>query len=237
MKKLLLAATLGVAFAAPAFADEPAGPHSFTGNVSIGSDYVFRGISQTNEKPTLQGGFDYAHSGGFYAGVWGSNISWLSDLGGGISSSVELDVYGGYKGAIAEDLGYDIGLLRYEYPGSYPSGFTSANTTEIYGALSWKMLTLKYSRSMTNLFGFDDSKGSGYLELNGSFDLGDGWGLAAHVGKQKVRHNSAADYTDYKLGITKAMGPGTLALAYTDTDISGSPIADGRLILSYSASF
>lgn len=238
MKKSIVAAALTLAFAAPAMAQEKAAsPHTFAGNVTLATDYAFRGISQTNEKPAIQGGFDYSHASGFYLGIWGSNVSWLADLGGGISSSVELDVYGGYKGAISEDLGYDVGVLAYRYPGTYPTGFTDADTVELYGALTWKMLTLKYSRATTDLFGVPDSDGSGYLELNASFDLGDGWSATAHVGKQRVKNLSAADYSDWKIGIAKALPVGTLGLAYTDTDIDGSKIADGRLILTYGATF
>ncbi|OYW27068.1 MAG: hypothetical protein B7Z51_09365, partial [Methyloversatilis sp. 12-65-5] len=82
MQKTLIAAALASALAVPAFtaqAEEPASPHTFTGNVGLFSQYVFRGISQTNEDPALQGGFDYSHASGFYLGTWASNISWLKD--------------------------------------------------------------------------------------------------------------------------------------------------------------
>src|SRR5574341_1330912 len=128
MKKLthalIMAGLVGGAFAAAnaSAADAPASPHTFTGNVTIASEYIYRGIGQTNRKPALQGGFDYSHSSGFYAGIWGSNISWLADgnqvagsscatSGPCISSSIELDVYGGYKGTITGDLGFDVGVL------------------------------------------------------------------------------------------------------------------------------
>ena len=66
-----------------------------SGTLTLTSDYLFRGITQTNEKPALQGGIEWAHDSGFYAGAWGSSISWLSDSDPAVSSSVELDGFVG----------------------------------------------------------------------------------------------------------------------------------------------
>ena len=70
MKKSLIALALVSAFAAPVFAEEaaPTPVHTFTGNVTLASDYVFRGISQSQRQPAIQGGFDYSHASGLYAG-------------------------------------------------------------------------------------------------------------------------------------------------------------------------
>ena len=123
---------------------------------------------------------------------------------------MEWDVYGGYKGS-AGPIGYDVGLLRYQYPSAQLA--VSPNTTEIYGALTWEMVTLKYSHALTNLFGVADSKGSGYLDLSANFDLGDGWSVVPHVGRQGVRHNGALAYTDYALTLNKDFGNGLSASA------------------------
>jgi uncharacterized protein (TIGR02001 family) len=258
MNKKLIAAALFGSFVAPLSvlaADAPATPeHSFTGNLTLASEYIYRGIGQTNRKPALQGGLDYAHASGLYAGVWGSNISWLSDLGG-ISSSVEIDVYGGYKGNLTADLSYDVGVLTYNYPGSYPSGFTKADTTEIYAGLGWKWLSAKYSHTVSShIFGWtgangtDKTRGSGYLELNASHDLGDGWGINGHVGRQRIKNNSDASYTDWKVGVTKEVSYGTFGLAYVDTNAKGDAgepyrnafnkdLGKGRLLATFSKSF
>jgi len=211
-----------------ALAAEPTPEHSFTGNLTLASEYLYRGIAQTRGKPALQGGFDYAHKSGLYAGLWGSNISWIGDAVSGASASLELDVYGGYKGAIADDLGFDVGVLTYNYPGSgKPTGAARPDTTEIYGALSWKWLTLKYSHTTGSLFGWTQpdgskTKGSGYLELNAAYDLGDGWGLNGHIGHQKVKGLGDASYTDYKIGVSKDLGFATLGLAYSTTNAKDS---------------
>src|SRR5574343_1438133 len=120
MKKSLIARALVGAFVAPAIAEEaaPTPEHTFTGNMTLASNYIFRGISQSQNNPAIQGGFDYAHSSGFYLGTWASNISWLSDGRSDVSSSVEVDIYGGFKNTFGGgDWNYDVGVLTYNYPG------------------------------------------------------------------------------------------------------------------------
>jgi uncharacterized protein (TIGR02001 family) len=236
MKKTLLAVALacaagGIPTLALAQASAAASPHTLTGNLGLVSEYRYRGIGQTDGKPAVQGGLDYSHASGVYLGTWWSNVSWLSDAGGGaVSNSLEADFYGGYKGS-AGGFGYDLGVLRYYYPGTFPAGFTSPHTTELYVAGSWQTLTLKYSHSVTNLFGFADSEGSGYLDLSGSFPLGAGFGLVAHVGYQRipegsvggvqVRSKSDCSYTDWKLGVTKDYVGLSWGLSYIDTNAKG----------------
>lgn len=233
MKKNLLTLAVAGTLASPLIAIAadlaPTPEHTFTGNFTIASEYLYRGIAQTRGKPALQGGFDYAHSSGLYAGIWGSNISWINDGVAGASASLEVDIYGGYKGTITDDVGFDVGVLTYNYPGTdKPSGNAKPDTTEIYGALSYKWFALKYSHTTGSLFGWtqpddgDKTKGSGYLELNAAYDLGDGWGITGHVGRQKVKGFSDASYTDWKLGVTKDVGFGVVGLAYSDTNAKAS---------------
>lgn len=232
------------AAANPGFADEAASPHSLTANVGLYSQYVFRGLTQTNGDPAVQGGFDYAHSSGVYLGTWASNISWLREnlTGSSPSStyksggSMEWDFYGGYKGTVG-DFGYDVGLLQYYYPGDVYAGFNKANTLEGYIAGSWKWFTLKYSQSLNKkTFGVADSRGTSYLDLSASVPLGDtGLTLGAHYGIQKykgrdpINTNGASNdelysYNDYKISLAYDMGKMsktfenmTLGVAYTDT--------------------
>ena len=166
-------------------------------NVGAVTDYRYRGISQTRLKPAVQGGVDYTQ-GGLYLGAWASTIKWVKDAGG--DSDVEIDLYGGYKGEIVKGLGYDVGLLTYIYPSNDFS--PSADTTEIYGALSYGPATLKYSHSVTHLFGVPNSKNSGYVDLSATFDVG-GVSVVPHVGYTKVANNGALDYTDYSLTVSK----------------------------------
>jgi uncharacterized protein (TIGR02001 family) len=182
-------------------------------NVGAVSDYRYRGISQTRLKPALQGGVDYT-AGAFYVGAWASTIKWIKDGGGG--ANVELDLYGGYKGEITKGLTYDAGLLAYIYPGHDLA--VSPQTTEIYGALTYGPATLKYSHSVSNLFGFDDSKGSGYIDLAATFEITDGWMITPHIGRQTVKNFGAASYTDASVTVTKDFSGLVVSLAAVDTN-------------------
>lgn len=212
----------------------PASEYTVTANLGLFSNYLYRGISQTGAKPAVQGGVDYAHSSGFYAGVWGSNISWISDVAGTASSaSVELDTYFGFKGSFAEEFSYDVGFLRYNYPGVYASAATKADTNEIYGLIGWKWLTLKYSDSLGDTFGISKAGGTSYIDLSASFPLGDsGVTLGAHYGKQTYKGATADSlantyisgvsqdptYSDYKLSATKDFSGYVVGVAYSSTN-------------------
>jgi uncharacterized protein (TIGR02001 family) len=225
----LVAAALGSGLAQAQAPAAPASPHTLTGNIGLYSQYVFRGLKQTDGDPALQGGFDYSHASGFYAGTWASNISWLRDFGaytGG--ASLEWDFYGGYKGAIGKsDFGYDVGLLDYYYPGTVAPGVTKANTLEVYGALTWKWLSAKYSYSIENAFGVPNSDGTWYLDLSANFPVTDKFSLQAHYGMQEfngdtagVSNDTFASYKDWKLGATYALPKDfTIGAFYTDTSM------------------
>jgi uncharacterized protein (TIGR02001 family) len=238
MSKLLntlILAALAVPSMAMAADAAPASPHTFTSNVGLVSNYLYRGISQTGAGGAIQGGFDYAHSSGFYAGVWGSTISWLSDPVPAVAAnaSLELDTYAGYKGT-AGSVSYDVGFLRYNYPGTYAVGAVKADTNEIYGAVSYSIVTAKYSYSLGDTFGVPDAKGTNYLDLSANYTLPDtGIALGAHYGKQTYKGSSARysaavaagspTYSDYKLSATKDFSGYVLGLAYSGTNANNSP--------------
>jgi len=243
LNSLILAALAvpGVAMAA----DAPASPHTFTSNVGLVSDYLYRGISQTGGKPAIQGGFDYAHSSGFYIGAWGSSISWISDSATGSNAGLELDTYLGFKKSFATDFSYDVGFLRYNYPGKYgtlTAPYAKPDTNEIYGLIGWKWITLKYSNSLGDTFGVSDASGTSYIDLSASYTIeGTGVTLGAHYGEQKYKGSSAdslaaggldPSYTDYKVSVSKDFSGYVVGLAYSDTDVKEGgyytwPSADG----------
>ncbi|MEH0166497.1 TorF family putative porin [Roseateles microcysteis] len=241
MKQQLATLALALSAALPAFAQEaaaPVDPLSF--NVSVTTDYRYRGISQTRLKPALQGGADYASPSGFYIGAWGSTIKWIKDAGG--DAPAEVDVYAGYKTEVSKDLLLDVGVLQYYYSKNKLN--PSANTLELYGALTAGPVTGKLSYSTSNLFGFADSKGSLYLDLSASFDLGDGLMLTPHLGRQEVRHNKTYSYTDYSLALSKDFSGLVVsgAVIGTDTDAyvggpSSKNLGKAGLVLSLKKSF
>ncbi|MEN9396722.1 MAG: hypothetical protein RLZ81_1252 [Pseudomonadota bacterium] len=212
-RSLIASAALLASVASLAQTKAPEPDYTLAYNLGATTDYRYRGISQTRLKPTVQGGIDFSHKSGFYLGAWGSGIKWIKDGGG--DASVELDLYGGYKATVGA-IGYDLGVLTYQYPSNKLN--PSANTTELYGAATLGPATLKYSHSVSNLFGFANSKNSGYLDLSASFDLGDGWSLAPHIGRQRVAHNSLYSYTDYSLAVNKDIDGLVLSATLVGTD-------------------
>jgi len=232
-RKIAVAALLsaGLLMAGNAAASE------VSGDITVVSDYLFRGITQTDEKPALQGGVTWTHDSGFYVGAWGSSISWLSDSDPDVSSQVELDGFLGYAGSFGEsDFGYDVGVNYYWYPGSYPSGFDKADTTEVYVGLSWKFLSAKYWYAVTDLFGIPDSDGSTNLDLSASLEFADGWSSTAAVGKQWVKGVAGTGtYAFWSVGVDKSFDSGFgIGLSYNDNDLIGP---DETFVLSLSKSF
>ena len=220
--------------AAPAAAD----PGPLTANITLTNDYRYRGISQSNFQPAIQGGFDYAHESGFYIGNWNSSISWISDtasaMGKSSSAPIEMDFYAGYKHDWSKGFIADVGVLQYYYPTSGSTGFNqNPNTTELYVAQNFTLdaMTgfLKFSYAVTPIFGTPNSSGSNYTDLTLNYDTGF-WGMSlnAHAGYQYVAGNlmdtgvsnsSVYSYTDWKLGVTKDFGYGLAgAMAYVGTN-------------------
>ncbi len=253
----ILLATLSLASGIAAAADSP---HTFTGKVALYSEYEYRGLAQTDEKPALQLTLDYAHSSGFYVGTFLTNNKWLKItgdvIGAPIDGDIEWDIYGGYKWGLANGVTLDVGYLRYEYPGSngVENFFSKPNTDEVYVGVSFGPATLKYSYGLSDIFGVVDSKGSDYLELAVNQPLMDKLTLNALVGHQRYKGTQAAsgnfdnslfDYTVWKIGATWDFGHGLSAGAYykgTDADpryftYNGKDWSDDRLVAFVAWSF
>jgi uncharacterized protein (TIGR02001 family) len=255
MKKTLLTLAASVSLVSPLVAtaqtSAPTPEHTVTGNLTITTDYRFRGISQTFGSgffvpgPAIQGGIDYAHSSGFYAGNWNSNVSGNTFPNG---ASIEMDFYAGFKKSFDNDLGIDIGTIYYYYPGAkYPEGggtFTSnTNNWEFYIGGSWKFLTLKYFYSVTDYFGLTegalqnwvgvnpnsgagllplngDTKGTQYLTLSGAYEIAPKVSLVGSVGYTWVANYGQLDYFDYKIGATYDINGWILGASIIGTDAS-----------------
>jgi uncharacterized protein (TIGR02001 family) len=238
MKKLVHALVLTGLVSVPAFAvaAEEESPHSLSANVTLTSDYIFRGISQSSGDPAIQGGFDYSHASGLYAGTWASNVGWIRDFQGYESGSMEIDFYGGYRGDIGSTgLTFDVGGIYYMYPGENNGCCNDADTLEVYGALGWKWFTAKYSYYLSEeVFGFGDlfsptggdADGSYYFALSGSYPVAEtGLALGASWGTFKFKNSRDADYDDWSVSATYDMGKlgkigegVTVGMKYTDTN-------------------
>lgn len=200
--------------------------NAIVANVGIYSQYIFRGLTQTNGTPALQGGFDWAHSSGAYLGLWGSSITWLKEntsttttVSGSYDTegTLELDVYGGYKFG-AGNFTYDVGVLQYYYPGTVKGTNIKSDTQEAYFTVAWKWLSLKYSGVInSNVFGVKKASGTYYLDLNANYSLGDsGVTLGAHYGMQKYAgtddrltagqtNDNTYSYSDTKVSVSYDM--------------------------------
>ena len=221
MKKLVLAATIAATFASGAVqAEEIAPGHDLSFNVGITTDYIFRGVEQMDEGLAIQGGIDYAHSSGFYAGTWLSSLK--------NDASVETDVYLGYSGEI-EGFSYDVGVIDYIYEDA-----SVFNTWEAYVGVGYGPVGVKYSHTLTDYFGVDDSEGSGYIEANADFDIGAGFGIGLHVGHQMIDNHDDDDYTDYGITLSKTVAGVDLSLSVTDTDMDDD---DAKVAFAISKSF
>jgi len=195
---------------------------------------VFRGISQSRNKPAVSGGVDYAHSPtGLYLGAYASTISWIADSHGDSqntgatevltadrsSTPFELDLYGGLKGDLGGGLGYDVGGIYYYYPNHKLGKSPDANTFEAYGKIAYGPVYFKVNYALTDAFFFANKMGSYYLDLGADIPVMEGLVVNAHYGRFSFKEVSAANYTDWKLGVTKDLGGGLSgALAATGTN-------------------
>jgi uncharacterized protein (TIGR02001 family) len=243
MNKLKMA--LVAALALPSFhvlaedAPEAKSDYSVSYNIGLFSQYIFRGYTQTHNDPALQGGMDIEHSSGFYAGIWGSNISWLDDTdaydNGG---SLEIDLYAGYASEIGETgISYDIGVLQYLYPGEVSTGIANANTTEVHAGLGYgwfdtaiHVVTSNDAWTWGDAAGADSAKGTTYYELNAEIPVGEmighkflsGVTAQFHVGYQHLAgaSNNQDSYGDWLIGANKSYDNGIdVGYYYTGTDV------------------
>lgn len=216
-KKLTLLACLGMlalplhAQTAPAAAPVP--DWAVSGNATLVSDYIFRGVSQTQHKPTGQATVDLTHVSGAYLGFFGSGVSWAAYNNG---SGSEIDIYGGYRIPMGEGSNVDLGVVSYLYPGSH---YTADGHRVTYHTLDLKagwnegaFNAYAWLTASRNWFGFGidpatgkyaDSRGTWYVEANWNPELAPGLVLNLHAGRQNVRHFSDFNFFDVKAGVTK----------------------------------
>lgn len=198
-----------------------------TGSVALTTDYKFRGISQSNTNAAVQGSLTATHDSGVYFTAWGSSIA---NANGGL----ELDTLLGYAGT-AGDIGYDVGVMRYNYPGN-DGGQTSVlnfkgngklSYNEVYASVSAKgaKLGVNYSDDY-----FGESGNFTYVYASYAGEVYKGFGVVAGVGlnslkgaaeQQYITGSSSNDdsYVDYKIGVTKSIEGIGFELAYIGTDI------------------
>jgi uncharacterized protein (TIGR02001 family) len=222
-KKLLpFAAAAGLALGAASASAE------ISGNVALTTDYKFRGISQSDESPAIQGGFDYEHDSGFYIGAWGSSVDFdLNNPPDGLDGSLELDIYAGFGGSFGDsDFGYDIGVMAYTYPGD--DGL-EGDYNEIYGGISWKDLSVSMAYSDDY---YAETGKFYYLAGDYSYGFAEIWSLDLHVGLNSFDEadaflsDGADEYIDFSVGISVSVAGVDLSLAAVGTDLDEEEVYD-----------
>jgi uncharacterized protein (TIGR02001 family) len=240
MKKLLLALLMA--------AGVTVAQAQVTGNLGLTSDYRFRGISQSQNAPAVQGGIDYAHSSGFYVGNWNSSVSSQVYTQG---SGVESDLYAGWKKDIYKGLTLDVGSYNYFYPRAKTTG-TGSNfdTYEAFVGLGYGPVAVKYNRTIgSGYFGTTNAQGTQYYQADVNYPIaGSKISLLAHAGHTNVANQSNGDYTDYNFGVGYDLqGWAIAAKYYTNTDtnsafktantVNGQKLYKNAGVLSVSKSF
>ncbi len=234
-KLLLTAGLLSLMIAAPisANAEMQVGDFAVSANAGIYSDYAFRGISQTDEDPSLQIGVDAAMDNGFYVGAWGSNVD-FNDNGEG---TLEVDLYTGFTNNITEELSYDVGAIYYAYPGADSS--LDYDFWEISFGMGYNFGDVAASASVNySPEYFGDTGDAFYYAVGADVPVMEDFTVSAHVGYQDI--DDSESYTDWSVGVGYSYEGLDFSVAYVDTDLSTTDCAagcDSRFIFGVSKDF
>ena len=230
-KKLLSVLTVSVLAAVPMTSQAFAGDVEVSSNIGFVSDYVFRGVSQSDESIAVQGGFDVSYGNGLYAGVWGSNV----DFDDNSQASSEIDLYAGYAGSI-NDISYDVGAIYYAYPGASRS--LDYDFWELSLAAGYDFGSVATSASINYSPEFFGETGDAYYyALNADMPLPADLSLSAHVGHQAFDDDDLDDYTDWSIGLGYNYSGFDLSLQYIDTNLDDVEVAEDRIVFGVSRSF
>ena len=234
MKKLLTALLIvaGVAQA------------EITTNLGATSDYRYRGISQTQNAPAIQGGIDYTNKNGFYAGNWNSSVSSLVYANG---AGIETDLYAGYKKEI-KGITLDVGSYNYFYPRASVNK-TNYDTREVYVGAAKGPVSIKVSQSLGDYFAASNSRGSRYYQADVAYPIaGTKASILAHAGRTDVANQTVLDSNDYNAGVGYNLAGFDLAAKYytnsnktaafqTANTVGNQKLYRNALVLSVSKTF
>ena len=218
LKSVSLALILGAGAAGTATAEG-----EWSGNVTLTTDYVWRGVSQSNEDMAIQGGFDYSN-GIFYVGTWASSIDFEDDT----DSNVEWDIYGGVAGEFEGGVGWDVGVIGYIYPDSSDSDL---DFVEVYGGLSYEF---EQGLGVGGYAYFDPDNENFYVEGSAGYAFTDMFAADVTVGSYTF--DEGEDYINWSVGGTFSFEGFDFDLRYWDTDLDDTEIAEERIVLSVSRS-
>jgi len=227
----------------------PRAKTNFSGTATITTDYVFRGLSQTKEDPAVQASFDYKHPSGLFLGAWASNVDETISEG-----NIEIDVYGGYRGQLFENLSYDLSIIYYWYPGAGHD--PDWDYVELHGGLNYAFASLPLEPNVGVGFNYSpdfygEDGNAYYYSGTLRFTLPYSFGLGFELGYQDVEGDRTTgngrgldagdgyDYLFWKIGLSKEVLGFNLDVSYYDTneDEYFGQIGDSRFVFSISRSF
>ena len=193
-----------------------------TGNIGVTSNYIWHGLTQTNDEAAVSGGLDYSHESGFYLGTWTSNLA---------GGQYEVDYYGGFASE-ASGVGYDVGVILYSYP---VDSSVEADFTEVYIGGSYSYFSAKISEVVnaeSDASGADDGT---YIEAAFDYPLTEDLGLGVHLGSATgdlYKSFGGDEYTDWSLSLSK----GDFSFAFWGTDLDNN-LGDMRAVVSWGQEF
>jgi len=237
MKKIL-------AIVAMALITATAAQAQISGNLGLTSDYRFRGVSQTQNAPAVQGGIDYNHVSGLYVGNWNSSVSSQLYTNG---AGVESDVYAGFRKQVFGNFTLDVGSYNYFYPRAGTNG--SFDTNEVFAGIGYKeLVSVKYSHALSDYFGTANSKNSYYVQADAAIPVVGKLLAVAHVGRTEVNNSPSLNYTDYNFGVAYDLQGWNLAAKYymndnktstfmTANTVNGQKLYKDALVFSVAKSF
>jgi uncharacterized protein (TIGR02001 family) len=207
------------------------------GFLTAGTDYVFRGVSQSNEDPTLQGGLDYAQAGGFFAGLFAAGIDYPDIPSVPDPGNFELDAYVGFSRPARGDFTWDVELIHYQF-------LESTAQTDAYQELGFNLHYRDVARFGATAS--DDARRGGSsgwtVELELRRPIGRDFQLSGTLGRYAFARSDWRDYLYWDAGVSSVVGPVTLDLRYFDTSdeaktLAGSRLTRGRVVASVSVGF
>lgn len=212
------------------------GQHTTSASIALSSDYVWRGYSQSDNKPAISGSFDYSHISGFYAGTWASNVDFMINDD---DAHLEMDIYAGYAGEFLNSgIAYDVGVLRYIYPGT-----DGGDWNEVYGSLSYQYFSLGIAHSGDV---YSSSENGTYYNIGVDYPLLAGINLIVGLGYYDYDRDvfgigNPDSATDYRVGLSKDLAGFELNLSFTNTNSNAKELylnkyADSRFIFSITKS-
>lgn len=213
LSRILMIMTAVLSFSAVAQAE-------LTANVGVTSNYVFRGETQTDDDPAIQGGVDFAHEAGLYLGAWASNV----DFPGANADGLEVDLYFGFKFDLGNDAAIDVGYIAYEYTDNNLN-----DAEEVYFGFKLKELSITYFDGDVD----NSTNDYNYIDVKYSIDLQNEVKLNLHYGHKD--NEGARNVDDASIGISRDFNGFEGSLTVTTIDGTGND--DDKIFLTLTKTF